>query len=112
MKYFIKNNKIQSLNKIVLIKNGTQTICPTEDMVIADGWVEIKPTIPTEEELQEQSKDKEIHLLKSYLADTDYKIIKCIEAYLCGEELPYDIHKLHSERDEYRKQINTLQKIN
>lgn len=51
----------------------------------------------------------EIDSIKAELADTDYQIIKCYEASLVGEELPYDINALHNERNEKRAQINTLE---
>lgn len=47
--------------------------------------------------------------LKAQLSSTDYKIIKCSEAQLMGEELPYDIVALHAERQAIRDQINELE---
>lgn len=47
--------------------------------------------------------------LKTQLESTDYKIIKCAECSLVGEELPYDIEQLHSERQALREQINSLE---
>lgn len=46
---------------------------------------------------------------KAQLAANDYKIIKCFEAYMCNEELPYDIADLHADRQILRAQINALQ---
>lgn len=51
----------------------------------------------------------EINALKDTLAATDYQVIKCYEASLTGEELPYDIHSLHTSRNEIRAQINKMQ---
>ena len=51
-----------------------------------------------------------IQKLKKELSNTDYKIIKCIESYLIGEVLPYDINQLHTERQAIRDQINKLEK--
>ena len=51
----------------------------------------------------------EIDSLKTDLSETDYQVIKCYEASLVGEELPYDIQALHKERDLKRAQINTLE---
>lgn len=39
----------------------------------------------------------------------DWKVIKCYEAKLLGEELPYDIKALMSERQKVRDEINKLQ---
>lgn len=51
----------------------------------------------------------EIEKLKAQLASTDYKVIKCSEAQMAGEELPYDIVALHAERQALRDQINELE---
>lgn len=40
----------------------------------------------------------------------DWKIIKCNEANMLGEELPYDIHELGQKRKEVRLRINELQR--
>lgn len=40
MKQYIKNNKIKSKNYIIVYKDGKQIINPTEEMILADGWVE------------------------------------------------------------------------
>lgn len=54
---------------------------------------------------------KEIKQLKKQLSDNDYKIIKCFECYLTGEELPYNIVALHTERDNIRNTINEKEEI-
>lgn len=51
----------------------------------------------------------EIESLKTQLAETDYKIIKCSEYQLVGQELPYDIQELHTERQFLRDRINALE---
>lgn len=43
------------------------------------------------------------------LSFTDYKIIKCYEYSLVGEDSPYDIVELHAERQALRDEINALQ---
>lgn len=50
-----------------------------------------------------------ISQLKQNIADTDYKIIKCAEYATANVELPYDIKKLHEERQAYRKEINKFE---
>ena len=52
---------------------------------------------------------EEIASLKAELESTDYKIIKCSEAQLVGEALPYDIVALHEERQALRDRINELE---
>lgn len=70
-------------------------------------WTEPEPEpyIPTPEE----QKQAEIDRLKDELASTDYKIIKCSEYSLNGQELPYDIAELHANRQAIRDRINELE---
>lgn len=42
---------IKERNRIVINKDGRQTICPTHEMLLEDGWVEYTIPEPTEEEL-------------------------------------------------------------
>ena len=60
---------------------------------------------PTPEEI----KQLRISELKSELASTDYKIIKCSECSLAGVDLPYDIVELHAQRQAIRDEINELE---
>lgn len=57
----------------------------------------------------EEEKQQKIVELQAKLNETDYKIIKCSECQLIGEELPYDITLLHKERQAIRDEINKLQ---
>ena len=119
MKRYIKDEIIKPRNQIVLhgtriIKGRdgnekevqTQIINPKEEMLFADGWEEYVIPEPTEEEIANREKALEIRNAKTELANGDYKIIKCMEAYLCGEDLPYDITELHVERNILRDNIN------
>ena len=54
-------------------------------------------------------KPVQIRKLKEPLAATDYKVIKCAECQLLGEEMPYDVAELHMERQAIRDQINQLE---
>ena len=54
--------------------------------------------------------EEQIAELKSELSATDYKIIKCSEAQLVGETLPYDVASLHAERQALRDNINALER--
>lgn len=51
--------------------------------------------------------------LKRHLFNTDYKIIKCFEAFLAAKhpdiEMPYDIDSIITERQEYRNRINEIE---
>lgn len=84
-------------NQIVVRKDGKQTINPSDELLKDDGWTEY--VAPTQSE-----EDEEVKARRS-LQESDDKVIRCMEAYLCGEELPYDIKKLHKERNEHRNRI-------
>lgn len=60
------------------------------------------------EEYAEVCKEQEIKQLKHDLAEGDYQIIKCMECYLLGEDLPYDIKELHKKRQGVRDKINEV----
>lgn len=74
------------------------------DYLYQDGAYVYAP-IPAAEPTVEQ----QIAELKAQLAATDYMVIKCSEAQMAGEELPYDIAKVHAERQALRNQINALE---
>ena len=95
------NPVIKPRNQIVVGKDGKQIINPSEASLMADGWEVYEPVIlPAEDAVPED--DRAI----SNLAEGDYKVIKCMEAFLCGEPLPYDIVALHAERQTLRDIIN------
>lgn len=56
-----------------------------------------------------QEKIKEINSLKAELSSTDYKVIKCAECSISGEEMPYDVETLHKDRQALRDKINQLE---
>ena len=72
-----------------------------------DGAITTNPNYEdvSQEELQHNQIATEVAILKSQLAETDYRIIKCHEYNLVGMELPYDIQQLHEEREGIREQI-------
>jgi hypothetical protein len=74
-----------------------------------DGTVEKVQIYVLNRPARTVSPKAKISKLKDQLAASDYKVIKCIESYLAGEELPYDINELHQERDSVRKEINKLE---
>lgn len=47
--------------------------------------------------------------LKKQLSATDYKVIKCAESQLLGQEMPYDVAALHADRQAIRDEINCLE---
>lgn len=52
---------------------------------------------------------KRIQVLKDKLSSTDYKIMKCYEATMLKEALPYDVSELHIQRQAWRDDINELE---
>lgn len=80
-----------------------------------DGSVYVEPVVPTPtaEELAEMEErerianiENEISDLKAKLDASDYKVIKCFECSMVGEEMQYDIEELHAERQAIRDMIN------
>lgn len=90
----------------------------TLDIIALEGqldfpWIEI-----SEEEYNiiynELERQEEIKELKKSLSDNDYKVIKCMEAFLVENSLyttnlPYDINKLRTERQAARDRINEIE---
>lgn len=52
---------------------------------------------------------REIERLKSCLVSTDYKVVKCYEATMLEQNLPYDLHEVCAERQSVRDRINELE---
>lgn len=55
---YTKNGAIKPRKSIVIHKNGKQIICPTHEMLIADGWAVYTKPEPTAEELFERAKSE------------------------------------------------------
>lgn len=55
--------------------------------------------------------EQEVRNLQCDLTASDYKIIKCYEAQLVSETLPYDKDVIHADRQAIRDRINELQEI-
>ena len=63
MKRYKKDNKIKTAKQIIIRKDGKQIINPTEEMILADGWVEyIAPVYEkTIEDYKRDKKDEILH---------------------------------------------------
>jgi hypothetical protein len=65
------------------------------------------------EEIEEENKHIRIYHrppeLKKLLQETDYKVIKCYEAQLLNEEMPYNLQDLLAERKAWRDEINAIE---
>ena len=60
MKRYIKDGKIKHSNEIVIRKDGMNTYNPTEEMILADGWVEYVTPVyePTIEDYRKRKNDE------------------------------------------------------
>jgi hypothetical protein len=50
-----------------------------------------------------------INNLTNFLNQTDYQIIKCYEAFMRQQPLPYNLEELSLQRDAWRAEINKLE---
>jgi hypothetical protein len=71
--------------------------------------VVIGKTTEEEQELLNHNKIHRLPELKKMLQDTDYKIIKCYEAFMRQLPLPYNLEELSAQRDAWREEINQLE---
>ena len=94
-----------------IVVDGRVILNPTKEQLQEAGWTEVVPPTPTEEEIARQQREARIWELKDQLAQGDYKIIKCAEAQLMGEEMPYNVAEIVAERNAMRDEINELENI-
>ena len=97
------------LSKIVIRKDGRVTYNPTEEMVLADGWVEYiapEPEPIPEEVLVERA--KRIKLDELHKFDESSEVNDCI-IVLQGQELHYWANK--SERDILKGAVRDYQSV-
>jgi hypothetical protein len=59
--------------------------------------------------LLKQQTQSRIYELKLNLEKTDYKIIKCYEAFMRQQTLPYNLEELITQRDVWRAEINEIE---
>lgn len=62
-----------------------------------------------DEQLEKERKFFRLAELKKLLSDSDYKVIKCFEASLSNEKMPYNYEELKSQRQAWRDEINKLE---
>ena len=55
MKKYIKDNIIKYANNIVIKKDGMQIINPSEELILADGWIEYVPPTPEPQPYQKST---------------------------------------------------------
>lgn len=98
------NGKQTITGKRIMV-DGCVVLNPSEELLEANGWHKVVPSEPT----QAQRNQQRIWELKDLLAQGDYRVIKCAEAQLTGEPMPYDIEALVAERNAMRAEINELE---
>ena len=92
-----------------IVVDGCVILNPTKEQLQEAGWTEVVPPTPTAEEIARQEREQRIWELKDQLAQGDYKIIKCAEAQLTNEPMPYNVEELVAERNAMRAEINELE---
>lgn len=65
-KYYKIIDGKQVFFKKILVVNGKQTINPTEEQILADGWIEYEEPGLTPEELLQQAKDAKLAEIETY----------------------------------------------
>ncbi|MBQ2855506.1 MAG: hypothetical protein IJE78_00485 [Bacteroidaceae bacterium] len=107
MKTFIKKEGGEivkkTLKEIVIRKNGKQTFNPSEEMVLADGWVEYvapTPVEPSEAILLERARQRKLRELHNY--DESKEVNNCVIVYQ-GQEIDYWASK--EERNDLKNAI-------
>lgn len=71
---YTKDGKIKDGSRIVIVKDGYQTINPTREMILADGWSDyVAPSPATDEGDPPKSIDEQLQdlLLEQYNSRTD-----------------------------------------
>ena len=109
MALYSKDGQTCSGKKILV--DGRWVFNPTAEQLAEAGWTLVEPPTPTAEEIAAQERNTRIWELKDLLAQGDYKIIKCAEAQLTNEPMPYDVAELVAERNAYRAEINKLEAL-
>lgn len=91
--------ELENIDNIILDEHG----------LINGEIVYIGKTQEETKDFEKQDKISELNILKKQLNSTDYKVIKCYEAQLLNENMPYNLQELLSQRQAWRDQINQLE---
>lgn len=119
MKKYIKDGVIKTRNNIVVKKDGMQYLNPTEEMVLADGWVEyipepvtpapyVKSAFEVVEELVTKQWNERTDI--SNEEALDYMVIVYPWDKFIGKELPQGKIVSHDEKLWRVRQAHTAQK--
>jgi hypothetical protein len=77
--------------------------------IIDDGKGNPILTKPLDLINQKRIKERKIKEAKEKLNLSDYKVIKCYEASLSNEQMPYNLQELLGQRKTWREEINALE---
>jgi hypothetical protein len=77
--------------------------------IIDDGFGNPVLTEPLDLINEKNIKIRKVKELKDNLNNSDYKIIKCYEAFMRQLPLPYNLEELSAQRDAWRAEINELE---
>lgn len=117
----IKYNFCSVVTKAMVVGEEAEVKTATEEILtpVILAWSEANEEIARKEAYNgeytivddgvEPTPTEKIAELKKRLSATDYKVIKCAECELLGEEMPYDVAALHAERQAIRDEINNLE---
>lgn len=110
VEHYIEVAKKQGLKPVDMI-DEEKMIPSKEDFIVVAEAVEEAEKISWAytEKPDIRGLHKKIKALQDDLASTDYKVIKCYEANLVGEQPPYDVQNLHSSRQALRDKINSIE---
>ena len=116
VRFFDPNNGVKMANlRNAGFLNLVSSIQPTvqDGEVAVDSYKEENGKLVQYWEVKVDSvyTQKKIDNLKEVLSSSDYKVIKCQEASLIGEQMPYDVDELHKERQSIRDEINRLESL-
>ena len=94
--------EVQSIDEINNYRNNFNFLKYINDKIIIDE--ELKNSLNLLND-----KNNRLNELKHNLEKTDYKIIKCYEAFMRQQPLPYNLEELTTQRDNWREEINQLE---
>jgi hypothetical protein len=121
---FNKVDSVQEYQEGIIIPEGYFLLEITEEdynnLISRYGYIiesnKIKFVGENEIEKNNTFKNNRLHEIKKILVknrkmleETDYKIIKCYEAFMRQQPLPYNLEELSAQRDSWRAEINQLE---
>ena len=110
VEHYIEVAKKQGLKPVDMIDEEKMIPSKADFIVVAEAVEEAeKISWVYTEKPDIRGLHKKIKELQEDLASTDYKVIKCYEANLVGEQPPYDVQNLHSSRQVLRDRINSIE---